>query len=287
MIGLLLAGGSGSRMWPLTVTSSKQLLPVYDKPMIFYSLSTLMLAGIRDVFVVCNPQYEKSFQNILQDGDKFGINIRYLLQKEPKGIAQVFELVPKEFCQNDTFLVLGDNLFYGMGVGSSLNQVYKGSGALAFAYKVSNPSDYGVVQLGVNNEALRIVEKPKEFVSNMAIPGMYFFDRKVYDFQKNLKPSTRGELEITDLLNMYLEIKSLSISILERGTAWLDTGNPDSLLDAAEFVRVIEKRQGLKIGCPEEIALRQGFISKVELEKTIQAYPDGEYKKYLKNLLYE
>jgi glucose-1-phosphate thymidylyltransferase len=285
MIGLLLAGGKGSRLWPITSHTSKQLLPIYDKPMIFYSLSTLMLAGVKRIFLVCTSDYIKNFKALLGDGNQFGLSIEYLIQNEPKGIAHAIELIPNNERKSNLVISLGDNLFYGMGLGTSLQNVYKGSGALAFGYKVSNPEEYGVVCLDEKLVPTKIIEKPVNFVSSWAIPGLYFFDSNVYDYQKMLTPSARNELEITDLLKIYLKLNKLEISVLERGTAWLDTGNPQAILEASEFVRVIEHRQGMKIGCPEEIALRQGFISRGEFSELVQSYPESSYKSYLVSLL--
>lgn len=284
MIGILLAGGKGTRLWPLTSHTSKQLLPIFDKPMIYYSLSTLMLAGIKKVYVVCSPEHITGFQNLLKNGSHLGMQIEYLIQEKPKGIAHSIQLVPQEDRKENILLTLGDNLFYGMGLGTSLQNIYSGSGALAFGYKVSNPSEYGVIVLDDSRKPVKIVEKPNEYISNWAIPGLYFFDTKVYEYQKKLIPSQRNELEITDLLNIYLEKRQLEIFILERGTAWLDTGNPSAILEASEFVRVIEHRQGLKIGCPEEIAIREGFITEAEFHQLIKTYPEGSYRDYLTSL---
>lgn len=285
MIGVILAGGKGTRLWPLTSYSSKQLLPIFDKPMVFYPLSTLMLAGIRKIFIVCNPEHHEYFQLLLKDGSHLGIEINYLIQYEPKGIAQAIELIPVEFRNQKLLVTLGDNLFYGMGLGTSLQKIFSGEGALAFGYKVSNPSEYGVVVLNEHLEPIDIIEKPNFYISDWAIPGLYFFDSDVYEFQRQLVPSKRNELEITDLLKIYLKQNLLEVSLLERGTAWLDTGSPNSILEASEFVKVIEQRQGLKIGCPEEIALREGFIDLDSLKRLVSTYPDSSYKDYLLKLI--
>ena len=284
MIGVILAGGLGSRLFPLTKSTSKQLLPVYDKPMIYYPLTTLMFAGIREIYIVVAPDQLGNYQSTLRDGKQWGLNIQYLIQPKPRGIADCFNLIPNSARRQPCAVILGDNIFYGMGLGTSLKTIYSGTGALAFAYEVSTPNEYGVVVLNESNSPVKIVEKPKEFVSKYAIPGLYWFDSQCYDFVKNMNPSERGELEITEVLNSYLATKMLQIQILARGTAWLDTGSPKNLLSASNFVSVIEERQGLKIGCPEEVALREGFIDKNQFKKNLLSLPSGEYRNYLERI---
>jgi glucose-1-phosphate thymidylyltransferase len=284
MIGIILAGGLGSRLYPLTQSSSKQLLPVYDKPMIYYPLTTLMLAGVREIFVVVSPHQLENYQLTLKDGKQWGLDIQYLIQLQPLGIADCFNLVPKHVQNETCVVILGDNIFYGMGLGTSLKTIYSGAGALAFAYEVSKPSEYGVVVLDENENPVRIVEKPREFVSKYAIPGLYWFDSQCYHYIKDMRSSERGELEITEVLNQYLVDKSLVIQVLARGTAWLDTGTSKNLLSASNFVSVIEERQGLKIGCPEEVALREGYISNDEFERNLQLLPKGAYRSYLERI---
>jgi glucose-1-phosphate thymidylyltransferase len=282
--GIVLAGGNGSRLYPATIALNKQALPIYDKPMIYYPITTLMLAGIRDIVIVSSEAHILTFQKMLGDGKKWGIAIEYFIQQKPNGIPEVFNLLPSERHRDENLLILGDNLLYGVGLGESLNSVFGGNGALCFAYSVANPKDYGVVLLDSNNRVIKIVEKPTDFVSNYAIPGIYFFDKSVFSKSSKLQKSSRGELEIVDLLNMYLKEDLLETKILERGTAWLDTGNQSSMLDASEFVRVIEKRQGLKIGCPEEVALRMGYIDQNEYLSTVSLMPECDYKEYLLKL---
>ena len=284
MIGIILAGGKGSRLFPMTMITSKQLIPVYDKPMIYYPLTTLMFAGVREIFVVVDPSQIANYKSILGDGSQWGLNIKYLLQNHPRGIADCFNLVPADKQNQPCTVILGDNIFYGMGLGTSLKSIYSGSGALAFAYEVSNPNDYGVVVLDDAGKAIDIVEKPKEFKSKYAIPGLYWFDHQCYELIHEIKPSARGELEVTEMLQSYMSRKELDIQILARGTAWLDTGTPQNLLSAANFVSVIEERQGLKIGCPEEVALREGYISTSQFKSIIGSMPSGEYRSYLETL---
>lgn len=283
--GILLAGGTGSRIWPLSVAVNKQLLPVYDKPMIYYPLTTLMLAGATEILVITSHDSREGIKKLLGDGSQWGISITYAIQEKPTGIPEAFTLAPENFKNNSVILMLGDNLLYGMGLGESLKQNSKLIGGKIFAYQVSNPEEYGVVVLGDDGRPYQIIEKPDHPISNFAIPGLYFFDSSVYDRVKNIRPSGRGELEIVDILNSYLDEDLLQVQVLERGTAWLDTGNSISLLAAGEFVKVIEDRQGLKIGCPEEVALRIGLITVESLEKNLNKIPDGEYKKYLMQLL--
>jgi glucose-1-phosphate thymidylyltransferase len=284
MKGILLAGGRGTRLWPNTAIISKQLLPIYDKPMIYYPLTTLMLAGITEIAVITNPEHEELFKNLLGDGNKWGLKFHYVPQQSPTGIPDVLKLAPKSFYQDSVMVVLGDNFLYGMGLGASLKEAYPGSGALVFSYKVNNPSDYGVVVVDKDGYAISLEEKPADPKSDLAIPGIYFLDSDAYEVVNTLKPSARGETEITDLLNHYLEKKQLKVQQLARGTAWLDTGSFDNLLGAGEFVRVLEKRQGLKIGCPEEVALRENLISREKFLLLTNEMPKSDYLEYLLKL---
>jgi glucose-1-phosphate thymidylyltransferase len=283
--GILLAGGKGSRLSPLTTTVNKHLLPIFDKPMIYYSLTTLMFTGVKEILVVSSPRDIEPLKELLGDGSQWGLHFEYFTQYEPNGIAEVFRILPKNFRATNLVLMLGDNLLYGMGLGSSLKDLFLGENALAFTYEVSNPQEYGVVVFDEKNMPISLEEKPKIKISNFAIPGLYFFDETVCDRSLMLKKSDRGEFEITDLLNNYLGERKLKIKVLERGVAWLDTGNAANLLAASEFVRVIEQRQGLKIGCPEEVAFREGLISRGDLENLINLMPDNEYREYLLRIL--
>lgn len=285
MKGILLAGGRGTRLWPTTSSISKQLLPIYDKPMIYYPLTTLMLAGVTEIAIVTNPEHEHLFRALLGDGRKWGLKLHFSTQAFPTGIPDVLKLVPPYFQQDSVMVVLGDNLLYGMGLGASLKSAYSGQGALIFSYKVHNPSDYGVVVVDQEGYAISIEEKPTNPKSELAIPGLYFLDCEAYEKVHSLKPSARGETEITDLLNKYLVEGKLRVQKLERGTAWLDTGTFENLLEASEFVRVIEKRQGLKIGCPEEVSLRMGIVSETKFLTNVKSLPSSEYKNYLMNLI--
>jgi glucose-1-phosphate thymidylyltransferase len=285
MKGVLIAGGSGSRLSPVTAAISKQLLPIYDKPLIYYPLTTLMLAGVTEICIVVAPENRNLFEKLLGSGNQWGIKIIITEQTKPLGIANALKFLPEHFFEESLFVVLGDNFIYGTGLGTSLKNAFNQKGALIFAHKVHNPEDFGVITLDKAGNPVEIVEKPTNPKSKLAIPGLYFFDTKLKGYLENIEQSNRGEFEITSVLNKYLSENKLQVNILERGVAWLDTGTPSALLSAGEFVQIIEKRQGLKIGCPEEIALESGFISKIQLENHLKSLPDNEYKTYLSNLL--
>jgi glucose-1-phosphate thymidylyltransferase len=285
MRGIILAGGTGSRLHPITLGISKQLVPVYDKPMIYYPLSTLMLAGIRDVLVITTPHEAEGFQRLLGDGSSFGISISYAQQPSPDGLAQAFTIGADFIGDQPCALVLGDNLFYGHGFGRTLARLSDIDGATVFAYWVAEPSAYGVVEFDKSGTAISLEEKPEHPRSHFAVPGLYFYDNDVVGLARDLKPSARGEYEITDLNRAYLEQGRLRVEVLERGTAWLDTGTFDSLLDAGNFIRTVEKRQGLKIGSPEEVAWRQGFLTDDELRERAEGLVKSGYGQYLLDLL--
>ena len=285
MRGIILAGGTGSRLHPLTIGVSKQLMPVYDKPMIYYPLSTLMLAGIRDILVITTPEDQAAFQRVLGDGSRFGITLQYVAQPSPDGLAQAFVLGEEFLDGEKAALVLGDNLFYGQGMGAQLRRYSEVDGAAVFGYWVGDPRAYGVVEMGEDGRALSLEEKPAEPKSNLAVPGLYFYDETVVERAKVLEPSARGELEITDLNRTYLEDGTLQVEVLTRGTAWLDTGTFDDLAAASEFIRTVQKRQGLSIGAPEEIAWRRGDLTDDELRERAQPLVKSGYGQYLLDVL--
>lgn len=285
MKGIILAGGLGTRLYPLTLAVSKQLMPVYDKPMIYYPLSTLMLAGIRDILIISTPYDLPNFEKLLKDGSDIGCNFSYVPQFEPNGLAQAFVLGEHFINGDSAALILGDNIFYGAGLPKMLKACYNPTGGIIFAYQVADPERYGVVSFDENFSAVTIEEKPAQPKSNYAVPGLYFYDNQVVDIAKNLQPSPRGEYEITDVNRIYLEKGQLKVSLFGRGTAWLDTGTHESLLQAGQFIQVIEERQGLKIGCIEEVAREMGFIDDEQLERLGNKYLKSGYGEYLLRLL--
>ncbi len=285
MKGIILAGGSGTRLHPLTLAVSKQLMPVFDKPMIYYPLSTLLAAGINEILIISTPTDLPNFEKLLGDGKRIGCKFSYAVQEKPEGLAQAF-LIGEEFIGNDKVaLILGDNIFYGVGLANALKAHNNPDGGVVFAYHVADPERYGVVEFDKEGKAISIEEKPSEPKSNFAVPGLYFYDNSIIDVAKNIKPSARGELEITDVNRVYLEQGKLSVGVLSRGTAWLDTGTFSSLMQAGEFVRVIEERQGQKIGCIEEIAYHMGYINKSELLALAEPLEKSGYGEYLKQLV--
>tara|TARA_B100000945_G_scaffold17590_1_gene12986 strand:+ start:186 stop:1058 length:873 start_codon:yes stop_codon:yes gene_type:complete len=288
MKGIILAGGSGTRLHPVTKSVSKQLLPIYNKPMIFYPLSTLMLSGIREILIISTPHDIKNYELLLGDGSNYGLDIKYKIQKEPRGLAEAF-IIGEDFIKNDDVcLILGDNIFYGKGLPDllkdSVSKVLNGSKSIVFGYNVSNPSDYGVVEFNQKGEVISIEEKPKVPRSNYAVVGLYFYKNDVVNISKNIKPSKRGELEITSVNNKFLENGSLHVQLMSRGFAWLDTGTHDSLLEASNFIKTIETRQGLKISCIEEIAYKYGYIDKIKLKENAKKY-NNEYGDYLMSII--
>ena len=285
MRGIILAGGSGTRLNPITLGTSKQLVPVYDKPMIYYPLSTLMLAGIQDVLVITTPHDAESFHRLLGDGSRLGVDLSYTVQEVPNGLAQAFVLGADFIGDQSAALVLGDNIFYGPGMGTRLRRHTSPDGGVVYAYRVANPSDYGVVEFDEDLKAVSIEEKPARPKSDYAVPGLYFYDNDVVGIARGLKPSARGEYEITDINRAYLEAGRLTVEVLPRGTAWLDTGTFDSLADATSFIRTIQHRQGLNIGCPEEIAWRMGFIDDDGLRERAEPLVKSGYGQYLLDIL--
>jgi glucose-1-phosphate thymidylyltransferase len=285
MRGIILAGGSGTRLHPITMGISKQLLPIYDKPMVYYPLSTLMMAGIRDILVITTPHDAGGFERLLGDGSQFGIDISYATQDQPDGLAQAFVVGEKYIGADSVALVLGDNIFYGPGLGTSLSRFQNISGGAIFAYWVNNPSDYGVIEFGTDGMALSLEEKPATPKSQYAVPGLYFYDNDVVEIAKGLKKSARGEYEITEVNQIYLNRGQLAVEVMARGTAWLDTGTFDSLLDASDYVRTLERRQGLKVSVPEEVAWRQGWIDEEQMERRGHTLVKSGYGSYLLELL--
>jgi glucose-1-phosphate thymidylyltransferase len=284
MKGIVLAGGTGSRLWPITKVTSKQLLPVYDKPMIYYPLSTLMLAGVREVLIITTPHDQSAFKTLLGDGSQFGIQIKYAIQPKPEGLAQAF-IIGEEFLDGDSCLmILGDNIFHGSGLGHELQNVLPDSGAHIFTYEVADCTQYGILTVDRSGLPIGIIEKPKISDSRLAVTGLYYFDKEVSQLAHKVTPSPRGELEITSLIEFYLNDGKLTYTSLSRGTAWLDTGNPNAMYDAATYIRVIEERTGLKIACLEEIAWRNGWLTKDHLQKSVSALGSSSYGQYLSNL---
>ena len=284
MKGIILAGGSGTRLYPLTKVVSKQLMPIYDKPMIYYPLSTLMSAGIREILIISTPKDTEKFKELLGNGGEYGCVFEYAVQENPNGLAEAFLIGEKFIGKEKVALILGDNIFYGSGLEQTLRGINNPEGGIIFAYHVQDPKRYGVVEFDNNNKAISIEEKPTKPKSNYAVPGIYFYDNSVVEIAKNIKPSSRGELEITDVNKVYLEKGTLSVQILDKGTAWLDTGTFNSLMQASQFVQVIEERQGQKIGCIEEMAYKMGFINKVQLDILAKPLLKSGYGEYLQQL---
>ncbi len=285
MKGIVLAGGTGSRLWPMTRSVSKQLLPIYDKPMVYYPISTLMLAGIREILIITTPYDQSQFKELLGDGSELGVSFEYATQPEPKGLAQAFVIGEKFLSGQACLMILGDNIFHGAGLGRDVVRELPSSGAHIFTYEVSNPSDYGILEVSSSGVPISITEKPNEYISNMAVTGLYYFDGKVAEIAKKVRPSARGEMEITSVIDHYLQSGSLTFTQLSRGSAWLDTGNPNSLNDAAAYVRIIEDRTGLKIACLEEIALENKWIDSSVILKSLEGQKDNSYFKYVAKII--
>jgi glucose-1-phosphate thymidylyltransferase len=285
MKGIVLAGGSGTRLYPITMAISKQLMPIYDKPMIYYPISTLMLSGIKDILIISTPTDLPMFEKLLGDGSQWGVNFSYQVQHVPNGLAQAFVLGADFVGNDDVSLVLGDNIFYGAGLAKTLQSCTKPEGGIVFAYQVTDPERYGVVEFDKQFNALSIEEKPTSPKSNYAVPGLYYYDNTVVDIAKNIQPSARGEYEITDVNKAYLQQGKLKVAVMNRGTAWLDTGTFDSMMQASQFIQVVESRQGLKVGCPEEIAFRMGFVDAAHLEKIAEPLRKSGYGEYLLRVL--
>ncbi len=281
MIGIVLAGGTGSRLWPVTLSVSKQLVPVYDKPLIYYPLATLMTAGIRQIIIITSDRDAPNFKQLLGDGSQFGVEFSYAVQAAPRGIADAFNVVSEQISGERVALILGDNIFHGQGLGRNLQKYSQVQGAQIFGYQVSDASQYGIAEFDRNNIVVNLIEKPEKPLSNIAIPGLYFYDQQVLGIVKGLKPSKRNELEITDVNREYLRLGQLNLEILPRGTAWLDTGTHDSLIEASSFVQIVEKRQGLKIACLEEVALKMEYISLDRFNDSIQKFGNSPYGNYL------
>jgi len=285
MKGIVLAGGTGSRLWPITKVTSKQLLPIYDKPMIYYPLATLMLAGVRDILIITTPHDQSAFETLLGDGSQFGIKLTYAVQPKPEGLAQAFIIGEAFLAGESCLMILGDNIFHGAGLGHQLQETIPSSGAHIFTYAVSDPTQYGVLNLDSDGKPTAIEEKPKNPTSNLAVTGLYYFDNRVVDIAKQVKPSPRGELEITSVIEWYLQKDELTLTQLSRGAAWLDTGNPNSMHEASTYVRVIEERTGLKIACLEEIAFNSRWISREQLVNLINLNPNNLMSQYLKTII--
>jgi glucose-1-phosphate thymidylyltransferase len=284
VIGIVLAGGTGSRLWPITLSVSKQLVPVYDKPLIYYPIATLMTSGIREIIVITSEREAPQFRQLLGDGSQFGIKFNYAIQSSPRGIADAFNVVADQISGEKVALILGDNIFHGQGLGRNLQKYTDVEGAQIFGYQVSDPSQYGIAEFDGNNKVVNLVEKPDSPISNIAIPGLYFYDEQVLSIVDGLKPSKRNELEITDVNREYLRLGKLNLEILPRGTAWLDTGTTDSLVEASSYIQIVEKRQGLKIACLEEVALKMEYIGVDQLDDSIQKFGSSPYGFYLREV---
>ena len=285
MKGIILAGGTGSRLWPITRSVSKQLLPVYDKPMIYYPIATLMLAGIREILIITTPHDQAQFKDLLGHGSEIGVSFSYAIQPEPKGLAQAFILGENFLSGDSCLMILGDNIFHGAGLGRDIVRELPDSGAHIFTYEVSNPSDYGILEVDTDGKPITITEKPENFISNLAVTGIYFFDSDVAQIAKDVRPSKRGELEITSVLERYLKSGSLTYTRLSRGAVWLDTGSPESLSDASAYVKIVEDRTGLKIACLEEVSFVNGWMTSTQMKCRILEYKENAYARYLKKLI--